>query len=221
MWRGLNRSSFNHSFTLFLSFEGIDGCGKSTQLNLLADFFRSSGREVVTTREPGGTALAEAIRNYLLHTEQPLSRRAELLLFGAARAQHVEELIHPALERGAIVLSDRFMDSSVAYQGAGLGLDVSFIKQMNAFAVSLAQPTLTLVFDVDVATAQERRRAVRGEDRIEARGLEFQEKVRQGYGQIAREEAQRVVVINAGAAPDEIHQNVLTVLRERRLISAV
>lgn len=205
---------------MFLTFEGIDGCGKSTQLNLLAEYFRALGREVVTTREPGGTALAEAIRNYLLHTEQPLSKRAELLLFGAARAQHVEEVISPALKRDAIVLSDRFLDSSVAYQGAGLGLEIAFIKQMNAFAIELAKPTLTLVFDVDVATAQQRRRAVRGEDRIEARGLEFQEKVRQGFLQIAREESQRVVMIDATPALQKVHQAVLSIMRDRHLISA-
>jgi dTMP kinase len=205
---------------LFLTFEGIDGCGKSTQLNLLAEYFRSRGREVVTTREPGGTALAEAIRNYLLHTEQPLSKRAELLLFGAARAQHVEEVIRPALENGAIVLSDRFMDSSVAYQGSGLNLDMAFIKQMNAFAIASAEPVLTLVFDVDVATAQQRRRAVRGEDRIEARGLEFQEKVRWGFMQIARDEPERVVIVDAASVPQDVHQTVLSILRERRLISS-
>lgn len=205
---------------MFLTFEGIDGCGKSTQLNLLAEYFRALGREVVTTREPGGTALAEAIRNYLLHTEQPLSKRAELLLFGAARAQHVEEVIGPALKRGAIVLSDRFLDSSVAYQGAGLGLEITFIKQMNAFATELSKPTLTLIFDLDVAKAQERRCAVRGEDRIEARGLEFQEKVRQGFLQIAREESQRVVIIDATLTSQEVHQTVLNILRDRHLISA-
>ncbi len=155
----------------------------------------------------------------MLHTQQPLSQRAELLLFGAARAQHVEEVIRPALQRRAIVLSDRFMDSSVAYQGAGLGLPVSFIRQMNAFATWSAQPDLTLVFDVDVATAQERRRAVRGEDRIEARGLEFQEKVRHGFLQIAEDEPKRVVVVEATLPPDEIHQHVLTILREHHLLS--
>lgn len=205
---------------MFLTFEGIDGCGKSTQLNLLAEYFRALGREVVTTREPGGTALAEAIRNYLLHTEQPLSKRAELLLFGAARAQHVEEVISPALQRDAIVLSDRFLDSSVAYQGVGLGLEIAFIKQMNAFATELSKPVLTLVFDIDVATAQERRHAVRGEDRIEARGLEFQEKVRQGFLQISCEEPQRVVVIDATPTSQEVHQTVLSILRDRHLISA-
>ncbi len=205
---------------MFLTFEGIDGCGKSTQLNLLADYFRATGREVVTTREPGGTQLAEAIRNYLLHTQHPLAQRAELLLFGAARAQHVEEVIRPALGRRAIVLSDRFMDSSVAYQGAGLDLAISFIKQMNAFATWSAVPDLTLVFDVDVETAQQRRRATRGEDRIEARGLEFQEKVRHGFLQIAQDEPKRVVLIDAAPAPDEVHQFVLNILRERNLHGA-
>lgn len=204
---------------MFLTFEGIDGCGKSTQLGLLADYLRAAGREVVTTREPGGTQLAEAIRNYLLHTEQPLAQRAELLLFGAARAQHVEEVVRPALERRAVVLSDRFMDSSVAYQGAGMGLPISFIKQMNAFATWSTLPDLTLVFDVSVEIAQQRRRATRGEDRIEARGLEFQEKVRHGFLQLAHEEPQRVIVLDATPVPQEVHRQVINLLRERQLIS--
>ena len=214
----LPKNLFTSSLILFLTFEGIDGCGKSTQLNLLADYFRAAEREVVTTREPGGTQLAEAIRHYLLHTQQPLAQRAELLLFGAARAQHVEEVIRPALKRGAIVLSDRFMDSSVAYQGAGLGLAISFIKQMNAFATWSAQPDLTLVFDVNVETAAQRRRATRSDDRIEARGDEFQEKVRQGFLEIAQDEPKRVVIIDATPAPHQVHQQVLTILRERKLL---
>jgi dTMP kinase len=203
---------------LFLTFEGIDGCGKTTQLNLLAEFLAAQGREVVCTREPGGTKLAENIRNYLLHTQQPLARRAELLLFGAARAQHVEEVILPAVRARKIVLCDRFADSSVAYQGAGLGLPIAFIKQMNGFATESVQPNLTLLFDVDVLTALERRRAARGEDRIEARGVEFQEKVRQGFLSLAHEEPKRIVVFDAALSPEEIHQQVLKVLSERRLI---
>ena len=204
---------------VFLTFEGIDGCGKSTQLNLLAEILRAAGREVVTTREPGGTKLAENIRNYLLHTGQPLDVRAELLLFGAARAQHVAEVIRPALQRRAVVLCDRFADSSVAYQGAGLGLPKAFIMQMNAFATAGAQPNLTLVFDVDPAVGQARRAAER-DDRIEARGLEFQAKVREGFLAIAREEPKRVVVINAAPTPEIIHKQVLAVLRERHLLPA-
>lgn len=204
---------------MFLTFEGIDGCGKTTQLNLLATHLRESGHDVLVTREPGGTSLAESIRNYLLHTQRPLDARAELLLFGAARAQHIDEVIQPALRRRAIVLCDRFADSSVAYQGYGLGLPESFIKQMNGFATESVWPDVTFLFDVDVATGQERRRAERGEDRIEARGLEFQEKVRQGFLQLAREEPKRVLVLDAAQSPDAIHQQVLAILRERHLIA--
>lgn len=198
---------------MFFTFEGIDGCGKSTQVGLLRDYFLSAGREVVVTREPGGTALAEAVRNYLLHSEQPLEPRAELLLFGASRAQHVAEIIRPALGRGAIVLCDRFADSSLAYQGAGLGLPTDFIRQMNAFATGGLQPDKTFLLDVDVAIGQARRAAQRGEDRIEARGLEFQEKVRQGYLTIAQTEPQRFVILDAGKTPDVIHQAILAALR--------
>ncbi len=204
---------------MFLTFEGIDGCGKTTQLNLLAEFLRAAQREVVTTREPGGTALAEAIRHYLLHSAQALDARAELLLFGAARAQHVAEVIRPALQRRADVLCDRFADSSLAYQGAGLGLPDSFIKQMNAFATASAEPNLTLIFDVEPAIAQTRRAAERN-DRIEARGLEFQSKVRAGFLAIARDEPKRVVVIDAAPSPDIIHRNIIEILRERHLLPA-
>ena len=202
---------------MFLTFEGIDGCGKTTQLGLLAEFLRAEGREVVTTREPGGTKLAENIRNYLLHTGQPLDARAELLLFGAARAEHVAEVIRPALSRHVDVLCDRFADSSRAYQGAGLGLPDSFIQQMNGFATASAQPNLTLVFDVEPAIGQARRAAGR-DDRIEARGVDFQAKVRAGFLDIARDEPKRVVVLDAAPSPDAIHQQVLRILRERRLL---
>lgn len=205
--------------SFFITFEGIDGCGKTTQLNLLAEFLREKGHEVIATREPGGTKLAEAIRNYLLHSSQSLDSRAELLLFGAARAQHVSEVIQPALHRRAFVLCDRFADSSVAYQGAGLGLSKAFICLMNAFATESATPQLTLLFDVEPAIAQARR-ATEHDDRIEARGLEFQKKVREGFLAIARDEPQRAVVLDATPPSDVIHQQILHILRERHLLPA-
>jgi dTMP kinase len=204
----------------FLSFEGIDGCGKSTQLQLLRDYLTEHKQQVTATREPGGTELAEAIRNYLLHSTQPLASRTELLLFGAARAQHVEEIIRPALQRGDWVLSDRFADSSLAYQGGGLGMDTDFIRTMNAFATGALQPHLTLLFDVDVEVALARR-AREKNDRIEARGREFQERVRQAFLEAARGEPQRVKVLPAQATPAEIHQNVLALLRENGMLNAL
>jgi dTMP kinase len=206
--------------TYFLSFEGIDGCGKSTQLQLLRDYLTEHKQRVTSTREPGGTELAEAIRNYLLHSTQPLASRTELLLFGAARAQHVEEIIRPALQRGDWVLSDRFADSSLAYQGGGLGLDTEFIRTMNAFATGALQPHLTLLFDVEVEVALARR-AREKNDRIEARGREFQERVRQAFLEAAQGEPQRVKVLSSRLGPEEIHQNVLSLLRDNGMLNAL
>jgi dTMP kinase len=201
----------------FISLEGIDGCGKTTQWELLRSHLESAGATVVPTREPGGTALAEEVRGYILNSQSPLSPATELLLFGAARAQHVVEVICPALERGDWVLCDRFIDSTLAYQGGGLGLSTRFIGELNAFATAGVQPALTFLFDVDVEDAQARRAAQRGEDRIEKRGLEFQERVRQMYLQIAQDEPQRMIVVDASAPTKVIHNRVVRTLKEREL----
>lgn len=208
---------------MFITTEGIDGCGKTTQLELLRAHLESelshlqSSTRVVVTREPGGTALAETIRGYLLHSPSPLHAHTELLLFGASRAQHVEEVIRPALGRGDWVLCDRFIHSTLAYQGGGLGLDNGFIQNLNNFATSKLLPDLTLLFDVEVQLAQERRSIQRGTDRIEARGLEFQERVRQSYLQIARDEPNRVVVVDASAPAKVVHNRVVRTLKEKGL----
>jgi dTMP kinase len=199
---------------MFITFEGIDGCGKSTQLQLLAARLREAKYSVCTTREPGGTELAEQIRGYLLHSSQPLDQRTELLLFGAARAQHVAQVIRPALERGEFVLCDRFGDSSVAYQAGGLGLDRDFIARMNAFATDGLQPEITFLVDLDSASAQ-RRRAGEVEDRIETRGLEFQARVRAEYLRLAAENPQRIVTIDGTQSRDELHEKICEILRER------
>lgn len=192
---------------MFITFEGIDGSGKTTQLQRLRAALENKKVEVVVTREPGGTALAEAIRAYLLHSSQALEARAELLLFGAARAQHVREVIEPAIARGAWVLCDRFADSSLAYQGGGLNLDSDFIQQMNAFATNGLTPNLTFLLDIAPSTAQVRR-AGETEDRIEERGLKFQERVRAAYEKIARDEPERVVVLDGVRAADEIESEI-------------
>ncbi|HVF85243.1 MAG TPA: dTMP kinase [Abditibacteriaceae bacterium] len=208
---------------MFITTEGIDGCGKTTQLELLRAHLESelshlkSSTRIVQTREPGGTDLAETIRNYLLHSPAPLHARAELLLFGASRAQHVEEIIRPAINRGDWVLCDRFIDSTTAYQGGGLGLGTRFIKELNAFATGKLFPDLTLLFDVEVDVAQSRRSIQRGTDKIEARGLEFQENVRQTYLQIARDEPNRVVVVDASAPAKVVHNCVVRILKEKGL----
>ena len=191
---------------MFLSFEGIDGCGKTTQMQRLQKRLEARGAAVVATREPGGTALAEALRQTLLHGGD-IEARAELLLFGAARAQHASEIIRPALARGAVVLCDRFGDSSEAYQGGGLGLDPDFIRAMNAYATQSLVPDRTFLFDISPAVALERR-AGAGRDRIEARGLDFTRRVRAAYLEIAAREAKRFVVIAGEAGEDEIEARV-------------
>ena len=202
----------------FISLEGVDGCGKTTQLELLRAHIESelakisSSTRIIQTREPGGTSLAEKVREIVLHSPEQLSPRAELLLFGAARAQHVDELIAPALSRGDWVLCDRFIDSTLAYQGGGLGLDESFIRAQNAYSTNGLTPHLTLLFDVDVRVALERRAAQRGEDRIEERGLQFQERVRARFLQLARDEPQRIKIIDANAPAKIVHQRVVRVL---------
>ena len=206
---------------MFISFEGVDGCGKSTQLVLLAARLESLGCRVLTTREPGGTGFAESVRSLLLNAG-PMSSEAELLLFGAARAQHVQEIIRPALEDGQWVLSDRFGDSSVAYQGGGLGLDADFIARMNAFSTGVLQPTVTFLFDLAPATALERR-AAQGLplDRIEARGTGFQTRVREGYLQLATQHPDRIAVLSADPPAKVVHERIVKELKKRDLWPAV
>jgi dTMP kinase len=199
---------------MFITFEGIDGCGKSTQLELLAARLRHAKYSVVVTREPGGTELAEAIRNYLLHSSAPLDGRAELLLFGASRAAHVAEIVRPALARGDFVLSDRFADSSLAYQAGGLGLDRDFIGMMNQFATQNLQPAATFFLDLDPQAASTRRAGER-EDRIEKRGEDFQARVREEYLRVALENAARVITLNAEYSREELHEQIVSALRER------
>ncbi len=208
---------------MFITFEGIDGCGKTTQLGLLRAHLESEwarlklSTRIIQTREPGGTELAETIRNYLLHSTSPLGARTELLLFGASRAQHVEEIIRPALKIENWVLCDRFIDSTTAYQGGGLQMSRQFIHELNVFATDGLRPVLTLLLDVEVEVAQQRRATQRGEDRIEARGLEFQERVRQTYLEIARAEPQRVVIIDSNSPAKVVHNRVVRVLEEKNL----
>lgn len=201
---------------MFITFEGIDGCGKTTQIELLAARLAEREYSHLRTREPGGTALAETIRNYLLHSPEKLDARAELLLFGASRAAHVAQIIRPALLCGEIVLSDRFADSSVAYQGGGLGLDKTFVRAMNAFATENLQPDATFFLDIEPQVAASRREA-EIEDRIEARGLEFQQRVRAAFLEIALEEPQRFCVLNGAQPRETLHAQIVEILREREL----
>jgi dTMP kinase len=194
----------------FISLEGGEGAGKTTVLHALRDALRGTGAEVVATREPGGTPLAEMIRSLLLDpAHEPPAPETELLLMFAARAQHVRETILPALERGAWVLCDRFTDSSYAYQGGGRGLDAAFIAELERRAVGL-QPGLTLLLDIDVSSGRKRARGrdqapgANGPDRIERERDEFFERVRAAYRARAAAEPARFRVLDASKPADEV-----------------
>lgn len=188
----------------FITLEGADGCGKSTQVALLADAIQAAGREVVRLREPGGTSISEKIRALVLDPDNAeMAPECELFLFEASRAQLVRQVIEPALARGAVVLCDRFYDSTYAYQAAGRALDARVISQANALGSCDVTPDLTLVLDMDTKDALAR--ATRGgADRLEAEGVAFQERVRQGYLDLAAAESGRVHVVDATGSTEEV-----------------
>ena len=195
---------------LFVTFEGPEGSGKTTQINMLAERLTEQEYEVVVTREPGGTILGEKIRKLLIEfNEEDISDEAELLLFGASRAQHMRKKILPCLKRGGIVLCDRFVDSTTAYQGYARRLDFSFIRNMHAFSLCGRWPDLTFVLDIDVETSFQRMRSRNQEtgpvnDRIEAESRAFHTAVREGFLDIARKNPGRVKLIDANRSPDII-----------------
>ncbi|MFQ5776481.1 MAG: dTMP kinase [Terriglobia bacterium] len=199
----------------FITFEGIDGCGKSTQLRLLARYLKRRRIPLLVTREPGGTALGEAIRKIVLsRASADVDARTELLLLFAARAQNVAQLIRPALARGCIVLCDRFTDASLAYQGYGRGLDPRFIRRLHRFACQGLKPDLTLVIDIaprtSVARARRRNATARhDEGRFEQETRAFYERVRRGYRLLARQEPRRIKFIRGEDKIERIHQHVL------------
>ncbi|MFY9988224.1 MAG: dTMP kinase [Chthoniobacterales bacterium] len=195
---------------LFVSFEGGEACGKSTQVARLVRKLETKGYQVLLIREPGSTRAGEAIRSLLLDPGQgiDLTPAAELLLFGASRAQLVEEVIRPAFNAGKVVLADRFNDSTTVYQGIARGLGLKFILEMEEFICGDLRPALTLLLDLDLETMRNRVlrrvRPVSGPDRMEELPLEFHRKVREGYLQLAREFPQRIKVIDAARSPDEV-----------------
>jgi len=204
---------------LFITFEGGEGSGKSTQIKLLARRLESGSLTVRTLREPGGTAIGEAIRRILLDPDSAgLDPRAELLLYEAARAQLVAEVIEPALAGGEIVLCDRFFDSSTAYQGHARGLDLDEIGALNAAATGGLSPDRTLVLDIDVARGIERA-TCEGADRLECEDTAFHERVRAGYLAIAAEQPGRVRVVDASGTPDEVAERVASLLADMPVLS--
>lgn len=193
---------------LFITFEGIDGCGKSTQLNLLKEEFNNKGIKFIEVREPGGTAVGEKIRTILLDRKNDsMTRMAELLLFEAARAQITEEVIIPALERGVNVICDRFYDSTTAYQGYANKMGRDLTDFLNLKATNETSPDITILLDIDPKTAYERRASRGEEDRIEMMGLAYQEMVREGYLELAKSE-DRIKVIDAARTPDVIYEEI-------------
>ena len=203
----------------FITLEGPEGCGKSTQAKLLADALRAAGKTVLLTREPGGTKLAEQIRALVRdERDDPPVSRCETLLFLAARAQLVSEAISPALARGEWVVCDRFSDSTFAYQGYGRGLDVRLLKQLNDFATEGLVPDLTLLIDVppDVSKARLAARQAEtatGVDRIESAGELFHRRLRDGFLELAREEPERFVIINGTEAVSAVRAAVFDAVR--------
>ena len=195
---------------LFITFEGIDGCGKSTQLELLKEDFRKEDLDFIEVREPGGTAVGEKIRNILLDRQNDsMTRMAELLLFEAARAQITEEVIIPALMSGKHVICDRFYDSTSAYQGYANKMGRDLTDFLNVKATSGVSPDLTFLLDIDPKTACDRRTGRGGEeDRIELMGLSYQEKVREGYIELSKEEDKRIRVIDATMTREKIYSEI-------------
>ena len=192
---------------LFITFEGGDGCGKTTQIKLLDEYLRDKGYKTLLTREPGSKGLGVKLREILLNYDGEVSPTCESFLFLADRAQHVDCIIKPALEDDVIVLCDRHTDSTVAYQGYGRGLDLEQIHNLNKIATSGLMPDLTIVLDVDVETSQAR--VGDEKDRMESAGIEFFERVRNGFLEIAKQEPQRVKVVDATQSIDEIHKQIL------------
>jgi len=190
----------------FITFEGIDGAGKSTHIAPLAERLRARGERVVCTREPGGTVLAEKLRELLLH--EPMDAVAETLLVFAARRDHVDRVIAPALARGDVVLCDRFSDATFAYQGAGRGQDGRMLRELEAWVHAQLQPDLTLWFDVEPALAASRRAAARAADRFEAEDLAFFARVRAGYLERMREAPERIVRIDGSAERSQVLRQI-------------
>lgn len=199
---------------IFITFEGIEGSGKSTQITMLADFLRTAGKRVRLTREPGGTPIGDRIRKILLDPESRLDPRTELLLYAASRAQHLSEVILPALKAGETVLCDRFSDATMAYQGYGRGLDREVIIELDRIVTSGLKPHLTILLDIDAQRGLERalrrnsKEGLEAEARFENEEVSFHERVRAGYLALAEQEPGRIRIVDASGRPDEVHREI-------------
>jgi dTMP kinase len=199
----------------FISFEGIEGTGKSTQAKLLYTYLREKGADVILTEEPGGTQISVKIREVLLSVEhKEMSALTELLLYNASRAQHIQEVIMPALDRGAFVITDRFTDSTLAYQGYGRGLDLQLIDSIDLIATGRLRPDITLLLDLDVQTGLKRNRGINKTDRLELEDVPFHERVRNGYHMLAAKEPGRIKLIHASKSIEEMHREIIRIISD-------
>ena len=209
-------SSLNNA--KFITFEGIDGCGKSTQARLLLDHMNTSGVETILVREPGGTNISESIREILLHSSSSqMGDRTESLLMTASRAQLTQEVIIPNMDQGKFVIADRYSDSTLAYQGGGRNLDIEWLIELNNYATFTLLPDIT--FFVDIRPEEALRRQDSDKDRIEGEGIEFQTRVRKTYQILAERFNDRYVIIDGYAEKGDIHQKVLNEMKRRKFIS--
>ena len=200
----------------FITFEGCDGCGKSTQLSLLIDYLTKTGVPHIFTREPGGGKISEAIRGILLSGKNmEMGDECEALLYAAARAQHIKDRVEPALNEGKLVVCDRYVDSSFAYQAYARGLGMEFVEKINAFALEKFLPDVTVFFDLSPKEAFARKKGADEDDRMELAGLAFHERVYEGYLTLAKKYPERFVVINARNSIEEIAKEVVSVLSEK------
>lgn len=197
---------------LFITFEGADGCGKTTQLNLLKEYLENQGYEVVLTREPGAIGLGEEIRKLLLHYEGYVSSKSEAFLFLADRAQNIETIVKPSVAEGKIVLCDRHIDSTIAYQGYGRGEDIEKLEYLNNLSTDFYKPDLTLVYDVDIETAT--KRVGSDKDRMEQAGQIFQIKVQDGYKKMAILEPDRIKLIDSTESIETVFEKTKMIVEQ-------
>lgn len=202
----------------FVTFEGCEGCGKSTQLKLLSEYLKERGTDFIMTREPGGGEISEEIRKIILNGKYTaMCDECEALLYAAARIQHLKEIIIPALEEGKLVICDRYVDSSLAYQGYARGLGAEFIESVNSFALDKYQPDLTVFLDLSPAAAFERKHGADEDDRMEQLGLAFHEKVYEGYKALERKYP-RFFAVDCGGTKWETAEKIRALLREKGVI---
>ncbi|MFC2091438.1 dTMP kinase [Elusimicrobiota bacterium] len=202
----------------FITLEGPEGSGKTTQAQMLTEFLTAKGIDVVRTREPGGVSIAEKLREMLLDPDNIIFPKTELLLYASGRAQHTQELIMPALKEGKYVICERYVHASLAYQGYGRGLDMKLIKQLNRISTSGIKPNITFILDIDVEDGLKRVQEANGKfDRLESENIGFHKKVRTGYIELSREDP-NIVVLDGGNYQDKICHKMIQILKARRII---